>query len=119
MTYSLGVDLGTTFVAAAVARPAGVEMFTLGDRTVVTPAVVYPGEDGSIITGKLLGPKQVDSKSVDAPWYPADVRANAIPDLAGLFTSTRDNWVFPFTRYSSGHSMDFTLRPGERITRRP
>jgi molecular chaperone DnaK (HSP70) len=59
MTYSLGVDLGTTFVAAAVARPAGVEMFTLGDRTVVTPAVVYPCEDGSIITGDAANRRAV------------------------------------------------------------
>jgi YVTN family beta-propeller protein len=51
MTYSLGVDLGTTFVAAAVARPTRVEMFTLGDHTVVAPAVVYVREDGSILTG--------------------------------------------------------------------
>ena len=59
MTYSLGVDLGTTFVAAAVARAAGVEMFTLGDRTVVMPAVVYPGEDGSIITGDAANRRAV------------------------------------------------------------
>ena len=59
MTYSLGVDLGTTFVAAAVARPAGVEMFTLGDRTVVMPAVVYPGEDGTIITGDAANRRAV------------------------------------------------------------
>ena len=59
MTYSLGVDLGTTFVAAAVARPAGVEMFTLGDRTVVTPAVVYLGEDGSIVTGDAANRRAV------------------------------------------------------------
>ena len=51
MTYSLGVDLGTTFVAAAVARSTGVEMFMLGERDVVTPAVVYVREDGTIITG--------------------------------------------------------------------
>jgi YVTN family beta-propeller protein len=59
MTYSLGVDLGTTFVAAAVARPTGVEMFTLGDRTVVTPAVVYPCEDGSILTGDAANRRAV------------------------------------------------------------
>jgi hypothetical protein len=74
-------------------------------------------KDGGIILGKLAGPKQVDFTKVDQPWYPADVRANAIPDLTELFTSTNDNWVFPFTRYASGHSMDFTLRPGERVTR--
>ncbi len=66
MTYCLGVDLGTTFVAAAVARPTGVEMFTLGDRAVVSPAVVYLSDDGSVITG-------------DA----ADRRAITHPDMVG------------------------------------
>ena len=46
MSYSLGVDLGTTFVAAAIAHASRVEMFTLGDRAVVTPSVVYLREDG-------------------------------------------------------------------------
>ena len=74
-------------------------------------------QDGQIILSKLAGPQQVDSSKADYPWYPADVRAKAIPDLAGLFTTTRDNWVFPFTRYAEGHSMDYALRPGERIIR--
>lgn len=73
--------------------------------------------DGSIITGKLVGPKQADIANVDSPWYPADVRAHAIGDLAELFTSTKDNWVYPQQRFSSGHTMDFVLRPGERLVR--
>ena len=51
MSYSLGVDLGTTFVAAAVAHDSQVEMFTLGDRSVVSPSAVYVREDGTMITG--------------------------------------------------------------------
>ena len=39
---SLGVDLGTTFVAAAIAHGSRVEMFTLGDRTVVDPGRGLP-----------------------------------------------------------------------------
>jgi hypothetical protein len=74
-------------------------------------------QDGQIILNKLAGPKQVDPGKADYPWYPADVRENAIPSLAALFTTTRDNWVFPFTRYAEGHTMDYTLRPGERIIR--
>jgi YVTN family beta-propeller protein len=66
MTYSLGVDLGTTFVAAAVARSTGVEMFMLGERDVVTPAVVLVSADGSIITGES-----------------AERRAARNPDLVG------------------------------------
>jgi hypothetical protein len=74
-------------------------------------------QDGSIITGKLVGPKQADIANVDGPWYPADVRAHAIGDLAELFTSWKDNRVFPYRRYAAGHTMDFVLRPGERIVR--
>ncbi len=74
-------------------------------------------QDGAIITGKLVGPRQADTANVDSPWYPADVRAHAIADLAALFTTTKDNWVYPFRRYQSGHTMDFVLRPGERIVR--
>src|ERR1700754_3515906 len=52
VTYNLGVDLGTTFVAAAVAQPNQVEMFTLGDRSVVAPAVVYRRDDGELVAGE-------------------------------------------------------------------
>ena len=53
---------------------------------------------------------------MDAPWYPADVRAHAIPGLAELFT-TNDNYLYPFKRYPQGHEMSFVLRPGERMIR--
>jgi len=53
--YSLGVDLGTTFVAAALAVSSSrVEMFTLGDRSEVTPAVVYLEDDGTLLTGEAV-----------------------------------------------------------------
>lgn len=55
MSYSLGVDLGTTFVAAALAAGSRIEMFTLGDRSVVSPAVVYVREDGVLVTGDAAG----------------------------------------------------------------
>ena len=54
MSYSLGVDLGTTFVAAALAASSRVELFTLGDRSEVTPAVVYAQEDGTLLTGEAV-----------------------------------------------------------------
>ncbi len=74
-------------------------------------------EDGSIILGKLLSPNRVDSTRVDFPWYPADVKESAMGGLAELFTSRKDNWLFPFSRYSLGHRMDFVLRPGEKLIR--
>ena len=73
--------------------------------------------DGGIVTGKLVGARHSDTANVDSPWYPADVRAHAILDLTGLFTSSDDNWLYPFQRYELGHTMDFALRPGERLVR--
>lgn len=61
MSYSLGVDLGTTFVAAAIGHATRVEMFTLGDRSVVTPATVYFREDGVLITGEAASLRAVSS----------------------------------------------------------
>ena len=73
--------------------------------------------DGGILTGKLAGTRQSDVSNVDSPWYPADLRAHAIGDLAKLFTTSDDNWLYPFQRYEMGHTMDFVLRPGERLVR--
>jgi actin-like ATPase involved in cell morphogenesis len=50
--YSLGVDLGTTFVAAAISRGGHPEMVTLGGRSVVIPSVVFLDEDGLLLCGE-------------------------------------------------------------------
>ncbi|HEY3439306.1 MAG TPA: hypothetical protein VGK29_01075 [Paludibaculum sp.] len=73
--------------------------------------------DPVIMTGKLLTPTQADVRRASDPWYPADVRAAAIPDLASAFTTTADNHLFPHERSPGGHTMDFVLRPGERLIR--
>ncbi|MDD7968654.1 Hsp70 family protein [Actinomycetospora lemnae] len=51
MGYGLGVDLGTTFTAAAVDRDGRVEMATLGDRAAAVPSVILIREDGAVLTG--------------------------------------------------------------------
>ena len=74
-------------------------------------------KDPSIILGKLSGPKQSDPARTSSPWYPADVQAGAIGDLAAAFSTSADNSLFSFQRAPGGHTMDFVLRPGERIVR--
>ncbi|MFN2478686.1 MAG: Hsp70 family protein [Pseudonocardiaceae bacterium] len=61
VSYSLGVDLGTTFVAAARADTTTVGMFTLGDRSVVIPAAVYFRDDGTLATGQATASLAVSS----------------------------------------------------------
>lgn len=93
---------------------------TLGDKPakVSTVASVHQLEmDGGIILSKLKGPRDADSKRVDYPWYPADVRAAAMDGLAELFTTTSDNSLFPFERAPQSYSPDFVLRPNERLVR--
>ncbi|MFC5286449.1 Hsp70 family protein [Actinokineospora guangxiensis] len=50
MHYGLGVDLGTTFTAAAVSGPRGTRMVPLGPD-VVTPSAVFASAEGRLLTG--------------------------------------------------------------------
>ncbi|MGH3783751.1 MAG: Hsp70 family protein [Pseudonocardiaceae bacterium] len=61
MSYSLGIDLGSTSVAAACARGAIVEAAPLGDRSVVIPAAVYLQGDGTLTTGEAASRGAVSS----------------------------------------------------------
>ena len=51
MTYQLGVDLGTTYTAAAVARDGVATMMTLGGREDAAPSIVLIREDGTTLVG--------------------------------------------------------------------
>lgn len=50
--YHLGVDLGTTYVAAGILEQGRPEIITLGDRNPVLPSVLYFKEDGEVLTGE-------------------------------------------------------------------
>jgi len=50
--YRLGVDLGTTYTAAAVARDGKVEIAGLGDHSPQIPSVLVLREDGTILVGE-------------------------------------------------------------------
>ena len=89
-----------------------------GDPKKLPVASVHQIErDVGIMLGKLKSPTEADKSQVDDPWYPADVKEAAMEGLAELFSTTKDNWLFPHTRFSQGHTMDFVLRPGERMIR--
>lgn len=50
--YCLGVDLGTTFSAAAVASADNIEVFTLGTVAPAIPSVVVLRADGEVLVGE-------------------------------------------------------------------
>ncbi len=54
MSYQVGIDLGTTYSAAAVCRPGGgaPEVVPLGQRAASVPSTVYIGSDGVFQIGE-------------------------------------------------------------------
>jgi molecular chaperone DnaK (HSP70) len=55
----LGIDLGTTWTAAAVHRAGRVEIVSLGDRAPTIPSVVFLREDGVVLTGDAANRRAV------------------------------------------------------------
>lgn len=53
MTYAVGVDLGTTFTAAAICEPKRrPEMVSLGSNSYAVPSVLYLKENGEFLSGE-------------------------------------------------------------------
>ena len=59
--YSLAIDLGTSFIAAAVADDRGLELFGLGDGSLVAPAAVFARDDGVLVTGDAAARRAVSN----------------------------------------------------------
>ncbi|MEL7158114.1 MAG: Hsp70 family protein, partial [Actinomycetota bacterium] len=51
MSYQLGIDVGTTYSAAAVHRDGRADVASLGGRAPSIPSVVFLREDGTFLTG--------------------------------------------------------------------
>ena len=51
MGYALGIDLGTTFSAAALTQDGRTEIFPLGTRAATIPSVVVLRADGEVLIG--------------------------------------------------------------------
>ena len=51
MTYFLGIDLGTTYTAAAIYENGRASIIDLSSRTAIIPSVVFLAEDGTYLVG--------------------------------------------------------------------
>jgi len=49
--YSLGIDLGTTFTAAALVRDERAEVVALGNHAATIPSMVFLREDDNVLIG--------------------------------------------------------------------
>ena len=54
--YALGVDLGTTYTAAAIGRGSTAAALQLGSESAAVPSVVVFRDDGDVIVGDAARP---------------------------------------------------------------
>lgn len=52
VTYPLGVDIGTTYTAAAIWREGRVQTVPLGNRADAVPSTLFLRDDGTVLTGE-------------------------------------------------------------------
>ncbi len=99
MTYELGIDLGTTWTAAAVFRGERAAIVNLGTRQAAVPSVVYVGADGSVLVGEaaerrvLTEPERVARQFKRRIGDPAPILLGGSPHSAELLTSKLLRWV--------------------------
>jgi len=53
--YAVGIDIGTTYTAAAVWRDGRAEIAALGSHSAAIPSVVFLRSDGTFLTGESAG----------------------------------------------------------------
>jgi YVTN family beta-propeller protein len=94
VSYSLGIDVGSTFVAAALSKAGTAQMIALGNHAVVVPAVTYLRDDGTLATGEVVGlpagssPDRISghfmSRLGDPSPVAIDGKPYAVTDLLGV-----------------------------------
>jgi molecular chaperone DnaK (HSP70) len=83
MSYRLGVDLGTTYTAAAVWRDGFCEMATLGNRDPTVPSVVFLSEDGGFLFGEAAARSGASNPSRVAREFKRRFGADSVPLFLG------------------------------------
>jgi hypothetical protein len=106
LTYGLGVDLGTTFTAAAVRVGGRVEVVRLGGRRAEIPSVLFVGADGPVVIGDAA--ERRGAARLSRPGWPAS-------SSAAWMIRCRRWWVAPRTPRTQVGLVAAVLRPGGRL----
>ena len=99
MGYQLGVDLGTTFTAAAVRRGDVVTMLGLGNRALQVPSVLYLQPNGSWLVGEAAEARAAAEPDRIAREFkrrigdPVPIIVAGTPFSAELLTARLLSWV--------------------------
>jgi molecular chaperone DnaK len=112
MGYQLGVDLGTTYTAAAVRRGDAVTMLGLGNRAMQIPSVLYLAPDGTFLVGEAAEARAAAEPDRIAREFkrrigdPVPVIVGGTPFSAELLTGRLLSWVVAVATEREGESPD-------------
>jgi actin-like ATPase involved in cell morphogenesis len=115
MGYALGVDLGTTYTAAAVCRDGRVEIATLGNRAAAVPSVVLLRDDETILTGDaasrrgLTEPDRVAREFKRRVGDTTPIFLGGVPYSAETLMAKLLRWVVDEVAQREGGSADTTV----------
>lgn len=87
MPYAVGIDLGTTFTAAAVSDPDGSRMVSLAHDRVAIPSVVAPTDAGPLVGDEAA------TISATAPWNVAREFKRRFGDPTPMYIDGRPHAV--------------------------
>lgn len=99
MSYELGVDLGTTYTAAAVRRAERTVMVELGNRSQTVPSVLLFAEDGSVLLGEAaqrrstVEPERIAREYKRRLGDPTPILIGGTPHSADALTGRMLRWV--------------------------
>jgi len=99
MTYVLGIDLGTTYTAAATLDAGVPTMLGLGNRAMQVPSVVYLQPDGILLFGEVAerrgaaDPTRIAREFKRRIGDPVPIMLAGTPYSAELLTSRLLRWV--------------------------
>ncbi len=112
MTYWLGIDLGTTYTAAALCRPAKGELQThvvpLGGRSPAVPSVLFLPGDGSLVVGEaaehqaLTEPDRVVREFKRRIGDEIPLLVGGVPWQAHELAAVLARWVFQWVNQVEG-----------------
>lgn len=99
MSYHLGIDLGTTYTAAAVNRDGTVSIVNLGNRAPVVPSVVLLRDDEEVLTGEAAARRAVTEPQRVAREFkrrigdPTPIIVGGVPYSADALMAKLLRWV--------------------------
>ena len=106
MGYFLGVDLGTTYTAAAIRRDDRTEITALSDRSPAIPSVLLLDEDGTLHVGDAANRRAIarpDRWPASSPVRrPRALIVGGTPYGADLLTARLLRWVVDLVSQREG-----------------